>query len=150
MKCTALYLMHNVWSEANYKVGLSSSPPRRSGQVCVDYEVEPVIIQTAWFTCEKMARLAETYWHRYLQDFRTDDHPGKEWFALTNDYVQKFCKWSELSKSHFDIAKWVFNIGASKRQLGDYDYGLIRAIPRHRDPPTIDVWMNNDFRGSLP
>ena len=150
MKISCVYLMYNTWSDANYKVGISSSPPRRSGQVCVDYEVEPEVIKTAWFSCQKAARQAETYWHRYLQDFRTDDHSGKEWFALTNEYVQKFCKWSELSKSRTDIAKWLFNIGASRKQLGDYDYELIRRIPRHTIPPSIDVWTNKDFIDNSP
>jgi hypothetical protein len=148
MTCTALYLMHNAWSVANYKVGISRSPSRRSGQVCNDYEVDPDVISTVWFTCTDTARKAENYWHRYLQDFRTDDHSGKEWFALTNEYVQKFCKWSELSKSRTDIAKWLFNIGASRKQLGDYDYELIRRIPRHTIPPSIDVWTRKGFNDS--
>ena len=150
MSCTALYLMHNAWSESNYKVGISKSPPRRSGQVCTEYEVDPDIIKTVWFTCTQTARLAETYWHRYLQDFRTDDHSGKEWFALSSEYVQMFCKWSELSKSKTEIAKWLYNLGASTKQLGDYDFSLIKSIPRHKQPPSIDVWMNNDFKDSSP
>lgn len=150
MSCTAVYLMHNAWSEANYKVGVSKAPPRRSGQVCIEYEVDPDIIQTVWFTCEKSARLAEKYWHRYLQDFRTDDHSGKEWFALSQEYVQKFCRWSDNSMSKNHIIKWLYNLGASKQALADYDYGLLKTVPRHTMPPTIDLWMNNAFKGNSP
>lgn len=150
MTISCVYLIHNTWSEANYKVGMSQSPSRRIGQIGETYEVEPVLIAATWFTDAKTAQRAETYWHRYFQDFLTDDHSGKEWFALTPAQVEMFCKWCELSRSCVDLANWLFKTGATPKERGDYDHGLIRHIPRHKDPPSIDVWMNNDFRDSLP
>jgi len=140
---TGVYLIHNSWSDANYKVGISSSPSRRSGQVCIEYDVDPTIITSAWFTSTDTARKAETFWHRYLQDFRTDDHPGKEWFSLSPKFVQMFCKWCELGKSRSELSRWLHIEGTTPKQRGDYDHTLIRQIPRHRHPPSIDVWTNN-------
>ena len=146
---TGVYLIFNTWSDANYKVGISTSPSRRSGQVSIEYEVDPQIIVSAWFTSTETARKAETFWHRYLQDFRTDDHPGKEWFSLSQLYVQMFCKWCELGKSRSDLSRWLFIDGTTHKQRGDYDYSLIRKIPKLRPPPSIDVWTSNDFKDNL-
>ena len=142
--------MHNAWSAANYKIGISNNPGRRQAEVCYSYDVEPKIITRAWFTSTKAAQQAELYWHRFLQDWRTDDHGGKEWFSLGTEYVRDFCKWSELGMSRSEIAKWLYNIGAPYKAQADYNYKLIRRIPKEKPPPRIDLWMNNDFKGNSP
>ena len=150
MTISCVYLIHNEWSEANYKVGTSKSPSRRLGQIGETYDVEPVLLASAWFTAPKTAQKAETFWHRYLQDFTTDDHSGDEWFALTPQQVEMFCKWCDLSRSRVELADWLLKTGTTWKERGDYDYELIRRIPRQINPPSIDVWMNNDFNDSLP
>jgi hypothetical protein len=140
--------MHNAWSAANYKIGISNSPGRRQAEVCFSYEVDPQIIAKAWFTTTKAAQKAELSWHRFLEDWRTDDHPGKEWFSLGEEYVRLFCQWAGQAMSASDIRGWLYKVGATRTQQDDYNYHLIREIPRRKHPPSIDLWMNNDFRGS--
>lgn len=142
MKCTSVYLIHNSWSIANYKVGLSSNPARRIGEILVNYDVEPVLITTAWFTEPLAAKTAETWWHRYLKEFRTDDHPGDEWFSMTEQLLSNFKKWSAKSRSQCDHLSWMLQ--ASREERNNYDTQLLKAIPRHNNPPRISVWRNQE------
>ena len=138
MRCTALYLVFNDWSQSNYKIGVSSCPSRRLGEIAVNYEVEPRIITEAWFTCERNAVKAETRWHRFFSEFRTDDHKGDEWFALPSAQRSQISGWMDKSMDFNHIIDWAFQ--AQLQQLKDYDRKLLHSIPFRHNPPTIDVW----------
>jgi hypothetical protein len=146
MTCTALYLMRNTWSEANYKVGISKSPGRRQAEVIFTYDVEPVITTTAWFTSKHNAQEAERSWHRFLEEYRTDDHGGKEWFSLPTDKLHLFKQWASISSPVNDLRYWLHQVGASRHEQDSYDYSLLKKIPRKRKRhQTIDVWKNKDL-----
>ena len=142
MKCVSVYLIHNQWSESNYKVGKSSLPSRRLGEISVGYDVDPRLIKACWFTTPSAASAAEKFWHRYLRDFQTDDHGGKEWFSLPTRLLDQFCQWSSLSFGFPEIFKW--SMDHSPQARNQYDTKLIRAIPRHIKPPSIDLWTTMD------
>lgn len=141
MKCTSVYLIFNSWSTANYKIGMSSNPARRIGEILVNYEVDPVLISTAWFTEEKAAQTAETWWHRYLSDYRTDDHSGDEWFALTTKQLSRYKRWSDQSRTQRDHLSWMLQ--ASRDDRNTYDTSMLKSIPRQNNPPRISVWRND-------
>lgn len=97
MDPTAVYLMRNIWAESNYKVGVSSIPHRRVWQVEEQYGVGPMIVATVWFPTRYAATKAESLWHKYLNQYLTDDHGGKEWFCLPNAIVEEFLQWAKQS-----------------------------------------------------
>lgn len=144
MARTALYLMFNDWSIANYKIGNSNLPGRRQAEICFSYGVEPRIITDVWFTSKEAAQRAELYWHRFFRDQQTDDHGGREWFSLTAADVEHFKSWADLGKSHKQITAWLFGTGAPRREQDAYNRTLLSAIPRRPHPPSIDVWTNKD------
>ena len=148
MASTALYLMFNAWSEANYKIGNSNSPGRRQAEVTFSYEVDPKIITDVWFTTKEAAHRAELYWHKYFADQRTDDHGGREWFSLTRDNVSTFSEWAAKGKSQSEMRHWLYGVGATRRQQDEYNNGLLLQIPRHLKPPSIDVWTSSDSKDS--
>ena len=143
MTTAAVYLMHNEWSDANYKVGVTTSTSRRISQVMHDFGVEPRIITCAWFTSRRAAQTAETWWHRFLKDYQTSDHGGKEWFSLPHKYVEQFISWSYQSLDQSGLTKWLYFDGCSKEDRREYDQQLLKLIPRYRNStPRIDVWLS--------
>ena len=142
MRCTALYLVFNDWSESNYKIGISSCPSRRLGEIAINYEVDPRVITQAWFSNERTAQIAETRWHRYFSDFRTDDHKGDEWFALPTKERQVLQAWSSTSLPFSRIFDFAFQ--SSLCTIRNYDKSLLNSIPRRYAPPSIDVWTMKD------
>ena len=140
MKCTALYLIYNDWSESNYKVGISSYPARRLGEIAVTYQVEPRLLNQAWFTSKSAAQKAEVSWHRFLSEFRTDDHGGDEWFALDRNTKERISDWCNSSRNFNGIMDWAFQ--APVRELRNYDWKMLRSIPYTKKVPSIDVWTN--------
>jgi len=140
MKSTAIYLVHNTWSVSNYKVGISSTPSRRLGEITVNYEVDPRIIATAWFTEVKAAQTAETFWHRYLREYSIDDHGGDEWFSLPTSIRDSIISWTKNSKQQNEITSWMYR--ATRNNRNGYNSSLINTIPRHYRPPSIDIWIN--------
>jgi hypothetical protein len=145
MTITSVYLVYNEWSAANYKVGMTNSSPRRIGQILDEYGVEPKLISRVWFTTKAAARAAEKMWHKFLSEFQTSDHGGKEWFSLSPAHVQRFTDWANSGSTYNQLSYWLYFQGASDSDAEAYDEGLLKTIPRSYTPPrrTIDVWMNN-------
>jgi hypothetical protein len=142
--------MHNAWSVANYKVGISKSPGRRQAEVTFAYEVEPVIKETVWFTSDSGAKQAERAWHKYLADLQTDDHGGKEWFSLSNNELQLFYDWAALSSTVEDLRYWLHQVGASRHEQDNYNHSLISKIPRKTIyHPSIELWTRDGSNDNL-
>lgn len=121
---------------------MTSSIPRRIGEIVVNYDVEPEVLTTAWFTTKQAAQTAETWWHRYLSEYRTDDHPGDEWFALPSAMLSSFIGWAEPSMDQIQLARW--SIQARDKQRRTYDTSLLHSIPRHpRYRETISLWTRD-------
>jgi hypothetical protein len=97
MDPTAVYLMRNIWAEANYKIGVSSIPHRRVWQVEEAYGVGPMIMTLAWFPTRSAANKAEKFWHKLLAEYQTNDHGGNEWFCLPDSQVELFLSWAKNS-----------------------------------------------------
>ena len=113
----AVYLMKNMWSDANYKIGFSNNPSRRGVEVEDQYGVEPKIICTCWFPTEFDARAAERIWHRRYENNRSEDHSGKEWFALTRTQVSEFEQWCLNSPDHRTLLDDLFKGHKTERQI---------------------------------
>lgn len=128
MKPTAVYLMRNIWAEANYKVGIASVIDRRRFQIEETYQVAPVLVAAAWFPTKEAAACAERRWHKYFCAFQTDDHSGREWFALPLQAVQQFIEWSKMSP---DGAVLKLQAIAGHRLPNSVTDSLISAIPTH-------------------
>lgn len=144
---TAVYLMRNEWSASNYKIGMSNHPDRRHLEVEDQYKnVSPRIITTCWFPTTKLARSAEFIWHCRYRNKRSDDHGGKEWFALTAGDVSEFIHWSEHSKSASDIKAWLFRDGASKEAVAAYRELLFSSIPKRSKRSFIDLWVSPRYQ----
>jgi hypothetical protein len=142
----AVYLMHNEWSAANYKIGMSKNPDRRRNEVEEGYaNVLPKIITVCWFATEAQARKAENIWHRRFSKKLTDDQGGKEWFSLTDADIAEFQQWSSNSKSRVQLIDWLFKDGASSKDVYHYVGNLFNAIPRKHARRTVEVWRNEDY-----
>jgi len=142
----AVYLMHNEWSAANYKIGMSNNPDRRKHEIEEGYEnVLPKIVAVCWFATESQARRAENIWHRRFSKKLTDDQGGKEWFGLTPADVAEFEQWTSNSKSRVELIDWLFKDGANSREVYEYVGKLFNAIPRKHKRKTVEVWFNDDY-----
>lgn len=142
----AVYLMHNEWSAANYKVGMSNNPDRRRNEIEEGYaNVLPKIITVCWFATEAQARKAENIWHRRFSKKLTDDQGGKEWFSLTDADIAEFQQWSSNSKSRIELVDFLFKDGANSREVYEYVGKLFNAIPRKFKRKTVEVWVNEDY-----
>lgn len=137
----AVYLMKNVWSTANYKVGFSKNPTRRGVEVDNQYGVEPRIIATCWFPTEFDARAAEKIWHRRFEDSRSDDHGGREWFSLTSSQVDEFMSWCSHSPDHLQLLSGLFNGHLSLKQVKKLTNTLFTHIPKPMPQESIDLWL---------
>lgn len=135
MDPTAVYLMRNIWAEANYKIGVSSIPHRRVWQVEEAYGVGPMIMATVWFPTRTAATKAERLWHQYLLDYRTDDHGGKEWFCLTSALVNEFLEWAKLSPDGTKLKLQAKAQRLSKSESYRLTKLLVDAIPTHAEQP---------------
>jgi hypothetical protein len=139
----AVYLMRNEWADSNYKIGISCRPNVRDLEVRDQYKnVSTIVHATCWFPSSRFARKAETGWHRYFSEYRTDDHGGREWFSLTQFQVSKFLEWSINAKSDHDLKHWLFADGARKSDVRDYQQFLLKSIPHRRRAPSVDVWTS--------
>jgi len=131
MDPTAVYLMRNIFAEANYKVGVSSIPHRRVWQVEESYGAGPMIVATVWFPTRAAANKAEKLWHQYLHEYLTDDHGGKEWFALPDRFVKEFIRWSAMSPDGATLKLRVKAQTLTKGEAMNLSKTLIAAIPTH-------------------
>jgi T5orf172 domain len=132
MEPTAVYLMRNIWSEANYKVGVSSIPHRRVWQVEEAYGVGPMIVSTVWFPTRYSATKAEGLWHKYLKEYQTDDHGGREWFCLPDHIVSEFVEWAKLSPDGTMLKLKVKAQRLSKAEVRQLSTTLLRSIPHEQ------------------
>jgi hypothetical protein len=139
---TAVYLIKNTWSVANYKVGITSNIPRRIAEIEDQYGVDAKLIYACWFPDKDSAKKAELFWHRHFADCLTDDHPGKEWFSLPPPAVKKFQIWSLASPSKQTILRKVYKMGLSMKALKRLSSQLVGLIPHHPSRASIDVWAN--------
>ena len=137
---TTVYLIRNVWSEANYKVGVTGNVSRRIAEIEEQYGVEAQLIDSCWFPTRNDAEKAELTWHRRYAENRTDDHGGREWFSLGKTQITEFCDWAELSLTGDALKKWLYREGASWKDLKEYVDKVLRSIPKQHYPPSIDVW----------
>jgi hypothetical protein len=126
---TAVYLLRNIWAEANYKVGIASVLDRRKWQIEESYGVGPVIVGSAWFPSRQDARQAEKLWHRYLRESRSDDHGGKEWFSLTPEQVKQFVTWLQLSPDEAMLKLKLRAGQLTPAEAKTISTKLIRSIP---------------------
>jgi hypothetical protein len=129
MDPTAVYLMRNIFSEANYKIGVSSIPHRRVWQVEESYGVGPMIVATAWFPTRTAANKAEKLWHLYLAEYRTDDHGGKEWFCLPQRFVDAFVEWVKNSPDGVHLKLQAKAQVLSRKDANRITKSLIASIP---------------------
>ena len=131
MDPTAVYLMRNIWAEANYKIGVSSIPYRRVWQVEESYGVGPMIMATAWFPTRSAATKAERLWHQYLSEYQTDDHGGKEWFCLPQRFVDAFTDWASSSPDGVHLKLRAKAQTLSRKDANQISKSLIASIPTH-------------------
>ena len=129
---TAVYLLRNIWSEANYKVGVASVIQRRQWQVEEAYGVAPVLVGSAWFPTRKDAQRAESTWHKYLAEFRSDDHGGKEWFTLPSHKVRQLVEWLKLSPNEAYLKLLIKANRLSVAEAKQITTKLLNAIPYGR------------------
>lgn len=140
---TAVYLMKNDWSQANYKVGISNRPARREVEIQENYGVYTVLLATCWFPSKEEAQRAEHRWHQYLEEHQTDDHSGKEWFSLTTRQVEEFKKWARASAKADEMKRMFFSHGSRSTPVRSLVRQLFSSIPRQKNCPRIDVWHPN-------
>ena len=144
----AVYLMKNLWSESNYKIGFSNNPTRRGAEGDHHYGVEPRILSTCWFPSEKDARAAELIWHKRFKDFRSDDHSGREWFSLKPSQVDEFLHWCEFSPDHYKLLDDLFKGRMNFDQVKQLTSKLFNQIPKPMNYPQIDLWISHDYNYS--
>ena len=144
----AVYLMKNLWSESNYKIGFSNNPTRRGVEVDHHYGVEPRILSTCWFPTEKDARAAELIWHKHFKDCRSDDHGGREWFSLKQSQVEEFSHWSEQSLEYRKLLDSLFKGYLSVTQVKSLTSKLFNSIPKSMKNQQIDLWISHDYNYS--
>jgi hypothetical protein len=132
MNPTAVYLMRNIWAEANYKIGISSIPYRRKWQVEESYGVAPVIAAVVWFPTRHAAETAEKALHGFLAEYRTDDHGGKEWFCLPQTVVDEFIVWSKQSPDGAMLKLQVKADKLSRSEARKLTTQLLGSIPYGR------------------
>ena len=142
----AVYLMWNSWSQSNYKIGFSNNPTRRGVEVDDQYGVEPRIISTCWFPTEFDARAAEKIWHTRYSDYRSDDHSGREWFALTTSQVEEFKTWCKFSLPHKQLLDGLFKGRMNLKQVQSLTTKLFTHIPKPMPQDSIDVWMADQYK----
>jgi len=144
----AVYLMKNLWSESNYKIGFSNRPSRRRVEVDDQYNVDPKLLGVCWLPTQRDARHAELQWHRYFSDYRSADHAGREWFALTQSQVDAFLKWCSHSPEVDVLRDDLFMGRLSRSQISKLTRKLFKYIPRKNRYDSVDVWrlhdLNND------
>ena len=138
MDPTAVYLMRNIFSESNYKIGVSSIPYRRVWQVEESYGVGPVIATTVWFPTRYAATKAEALWHQYLHQYQTDDHGGKEWFCLPEAIVKEFLHWAKESPDGVMLKLKAKAQKLSQAEVRRISTQLLRSIPNERTTRTAD------------
>jgi len=144
----AVYLMKNLWSESNYKIGFSKNPTRRGVEVDHQYGVEPRILSTCWFPTEKDARAAELIWHKRYKDFRSDDHGGREWFALKQSQVKEFTKWCSYSLDRLQLLDGLFKGHLNLKQIKQLTNDLFTHIPKPMPRTSIDLWVAEQFNSN--
>ena len=144
----AVYLMRNLWSESNYKIGFSNNPTRRGVEVDHQYDVEPRILSVCWFPSEKDARAAELIWHKRYKEYRSDDHSGREWFSLKQSQVDEFLHWCESSPDRSQLLDYLFKGHMTFRQIKQLTSTLFNQIPKPMKHPRNDLWLSNDYYDS--
>lgn len=137
----AVYLMKNLWSESNYKVGFSNNPSRRVVEVDHHYGVQPRILSTCWFPTEKDARAAELIWHKRFADFQSDDHGGREWFSLPRARVNEFSEWCSNSPDRLQLLDDLFKGHLTVSQVKSLTSKLFNSIPKTMKFQSIDLWV---------
>ena len=128
---TAVYLVRNIWAEANYKIGIASVIDRRKFQIEEQYGVGPMVVAAVWFPSRKAAQKAETLWHRYFKDSVTDDHGGHEWFSLTTSQLKEFTVWAEYGPNEALLKLKAKGGLLEYRDARDLESTLIQCIPTH-------------------
>lgn len=142
----AVYLMKNLWSESNYKVGFSNNPTRRGVEVDHHYGVEPRILSTCWFPTEKDARAAEHIWHIRFKECRSDDHGGREWFSLTSLQVDEFTQWCSHSLDRLQLLDGLFKGHLNLNQVKQLTNRLFTLIPKPMPRDSIDLWVAQPYQ----
>jgi len=134
---TAVYLIRNIWAEANYKIGIASVIDRRKFQIEEQYGVGPMVVAAVWFPSRRAAQKAETLWHHYYKESTTNDHGGHEWFSLTNTQLDEFMVWAEYGPNEALLKLKAKGGLLDHRDARDMETTLISCIPthgRHRTP----------------
>jgi hypothetical protein len=142
---TTVYLIRNVWSEANYKVGVTGNVPRRIAEIEEQYGVEAQLIDSCWFPTQQAAAAAEKIWHKILGQYQTDDHGGKEWFSLPARRVEEFRTWASLSMPGTALKRWLFVEGSSTAEVKAFLDKLFKALPKPKREESIDLWHNQHY-----
>jgi hypothetical protein len=142
---TAVYLIYNTWSNANYKVGKTSNIPRRIAEIEDQYEVDARLIASCWFPTKMAAEAAERTWHKILSHFSTDDHRGREWFSLPSAQIEQFNNWAALSIPKPQLTKWLFGQSPSTDEVRRFQDMLFKAMPKRINQPSVDVWNNPNY-----
>lgn len=135
MTPTAVYLFSNQACVGDYKVGLSDSTLRRQIQVRDSYHVDPVIITSAWLPSRAAAFKAETLWHRFLAHSRSAAYSGREWFALTNEEVDRFSRWAFKAPKSAELRLLKQAGRLYGHQIDDLTKRLLDSIPTHERRP---------------
>jgi predicted GIY-YIG superfamily endonuclease len=142
---TAVYLIKNTWSEANFKIGITANIPRRIAEIEDQYGVDARLIYACWFPDKVPAGKAEWIWHKRYSHLLTDDHGGKEWFSLGKEQVSEFFEWSKLSLPELDLKKKIFMVGSSKSEIRSLTDQLFQGIPKRQNPNSIDLWRHQSY-----
>jgi hypothetical protein len=113
-----------------------------------NYGVNPSIISTCWFPTEKDARAAELIWHKRFKEFRSDDHGGREWFALSQSQVTEFTHWCSYSMDHIQLLDGLFKGHLSLKQIKQLTDNLFFQIPKPMPRNSIDLWVAEQFNSN--
>lgn len=139
---TAVYLIKNTWSEANYKVGITANIPRRIAEIEDQYGVDASLVYACWLPTKESAQRAEHYWHKHFSEYWTDDHPGKEWFSLASTNLMKYRDWCSKSPSKHNLLSALYKQGMSLKKIREFSTDLLKSIPMKEFPVSIDVWRS--------
>jgi hypothetical protein len=129
MKPTAIYLFRSEELEGLYKVGLSDAIARRKVQVRDHYQLGAVVEAEAWFPTRSAAYQAEHAWHQFLAPLREDSARGREWFHLSDQLIQQFKRWADLSPSGLPLRFAVKSGRLTPFHAEQLTNKLLRGIP---------------------